>query len=197
MSIFTIVAGGTAIAWFLLRFSTAVLVGVVIPVGLSILIFEAHRLKRGLRHSLVCRYHLAAALLFLASATAPSAWAGDQPQWGQQYSRNMVSWERGLPDSCDPKSGRNVRWVAELGTSSYATPVVARGRVLIGTNNGNPRDPRHQGDRAVLMCLDEETGRLIWQLVVPKLPRDPYLDCPGVGLTSSLGTHRGTLWVGC
>ncbi len=134
----------------------------------------------------MCRlHHAAAALLFLARGAAPSAWAGDQPQWGQQYSRNMVSEERGLPASLDPKSGRNVRWVVDIGTSSYSTPVVARGRVLIGTNNGNPRDPRHQGDRGVLLCFDEQTGRLVWQLVVPKLPHDPYLDCPGVGLTSS------------
>lgn len=116
---------------------------------------------------------------------AAAVQAGDQPQWGQRYSRNMVSEERGLPTDCDPKSGRHIRWVADLGTSTYSTPVVARGRVLIGTNNSNPRDPRHRGDRAVLLCLDEQTGRLVWQLVVPKLPHDPYLDCPGVGLTSS------------
>jgi outer membrane protein assembly factor BamB len=125
------------------------------------------------------------ALLLLAGAGTPSFWAADQPQWGQRHSRNMVSAERGLPTSFDPKSGRHVRWVADLGTSTYSTPVVARGRVLIGTNNSQPRNPRHQGDRAVLMCFDEPSGRLIWQLVVPKLPKDPYLDCPGVGLTSS------------
>jgi len=125
------------------------------------------------------------ALLLLTGAATPLAWAGDQPQWGQRHSRNMVSEERGLPADCDPKSGRNVRWVADLGTSTYSTPVVARGRVFIGTNNGQPRDPRHPGDRGVLLCLDERTGRMVWQLVVPKLPHDPYLDCPGVGLTSS------------
>lgn len=125
-----------------------------------------------------------AALLVLTGLHA-SAPAGDQPQWGERDSRNMVSAERGLPTDCDPQTGRNLRWVADLGTSTYSTPVIARGRVLIGTNNGEPRDPRHRGDRAVLMCLEESSGRLVWQLVVPKLPECPYLDCPGVGLTSS------------
>ncbi|MGB7161529.1 MAG: PQQ-binding-like beta-propeller repeat protein [Tepidisphaeraceae bacterium] len=113
--------------------------------------------------------------------------AADQPQWGRAWSRNMVSDETGLPDTFDPGTGRNVKWVAELGSQSYASPVVSGGRVLIGTNNDNPRDPRHRGDRAVLLCLDESDGRLLWQLVVPKLSEDlgdPYLDWRRVGFAS-------------
>ena len=88
-------------------------------------------------------------------AAAPAA---DQPQWGERHSRNMVSAETGLPDRFDPKTGRERqvvgrRWAREC----YATPVVAGGKVLIGTNNNQPRDPRHQGDRGVLMCF--ERGR--------------------------------------
>ena len=135
------------------------------------------------------------AWLLLTGAVIPCAWAKDQPQWGERHSRNMVSQERGLPTDCDPKSGRNIRWMADLGTSTYSSPVVAGGRVLIGTNNGQPRDPRHQGDRGVLLCLDEETGRMVWQLLVPKLPRDPYLDCPGVGLTSSPAVEDGRVYL--
>ena len=65
----------------------------------------------------------------------------------------MTSDETGLPDTFDPGTGRNVKWVAPLGSQSYATPIVAGGRVLIGTNNEPPRDPRHRGDRGVLLCL--------------------------------------------
>jgi len=113
------------------------------------------------------------------------ALADDQPQWGQPMSRNMVSGEKGLPHTCDPASGAGIRWAAKLGTQTYSTPVVARGRVLIGTNNGVPRDPRHQGDRGVLMCLDEKDGSLHWQLVCPKLDWDPYLDWTGIGICAS------------
>ena len=102
--------------------------------------------------------------------------AAVQPQWGERYSRNMVSAERGLPDSFDLESGRNVRWIAEIGTETHATAIVAGGRVYIGTNNGRPRDPRHTGDRGVLMCFDERTGKFLWQLVVPKITTSIYWD---------------------
>src|SRR5689334_9423755 len=71
--------------------------------------------------------------------------AKDQPQWGEVRSRNMVSSEKGLPDSFNPATGENLKWVAELGTETHSSPVVAGGRVYIGTNNGHPRDPKHQG----------------------------------------------------
>jgi outer membrane protein assembly factor BamB len=120
-------------------------------------------------------------LLPMPSATAQAA---DQPQWGQRWSRNMVSPEMGLPDSFDPATGKNVKWSAPLGTECYATPVVAGGKVLIGTNNEQPRDPRHNGDRGVLLCLNETDGSLAWQLVVPKLEGDIYLDWPQAGICS-------------
>jgi len=111
--------------------------------------------------------------------------AGDQPQWGQRFSRNMVSGEKDLPGSFDPVNGGNIKWRAALGSQTYSTPVVAGGRVLIGTNNEEPRDPRHRGDRGVLMCLMEENGALDWQLVAPKLTGDPYLDWPKEGMVST------------
>jgi len=111
--------------------------------------------------------------------------AADQPQWGERFSRNMVSEERGLPASFDPKTGRNVKWSAPLGSETHATPVIAHGRVLIGTNNGQPRDPQHRGDRGVLMCFDEPTGAFLWQLVVPKLTHSIYWDWPNAGICSS------------
>src|SRR2546425_4577787 len=81
--------------------------------------------------------------------------ASDQPQWGQAWSRNMVSSELGLPDSFDPKTGQNIKWSAELGTETHSTPIVAGGRVYIGTNNGHRRDAQQQGDRGLVMCFDE------------------------------------------
>jgi len=123
--------------------------------------------------------------LCLAAAASLPAQADDQPQWGQRYSRNMVSQEKGLPESFDPKTGENIKWSVRLGSETHSTPVVAAGRVFIGTNNDRPRDPRHQGDRGVLLCLDEKDGSLLWQLVVPKIEGgDPYLDWPKAGISS-------------
>lgn len=96
----------------------------------------------------------------------------------------MVSDETGLIEDFDIQTGRNVKWVATLGSETWATPTVAQGRVFLGTNNDPPRDPRHKGDRAILLCLDEKDGSLVWQLVVPKLGPDVYLDWPRSGVVS-------------
>lgn len=120
----------------------------------------------------------------LLAAGAGRFAAADQEQWGQKDFRNMVSDERGLPESFDPKTGKNVKWSAALGTETHSTPVIAGGRVYVGTNNGEPRDPKHEGDRGVLMCFDEKDGRFLWQLVVPKRTEDRFLDWPNSGIAS-------------
>lgn len=117
-------------------------------------------------------------------STGAAVFAANQPQWGQCWTRNMVSSETGLPDSFDPATGANIRWSVALGTQSYATPIVAGGCVFIGTNNGSPRDPAVTGDRGVLMCFDEQTGVLHWQLLCLKLTNSIYWDWPNDGLCS-------------
>jgi outer membrane protein assembly factor BamB len=133
---------------------------------------------------------------FLCVFSLPStARAGDQAQWGQAFTRNMVSAETGLVDRFDPGTGENVKWVVPLGSQTWSTPVVAQGRVFIGTNNDLPRDPRHKGDRGVLLCLDEKDGHLLWQLVVPKLGADPYLDWPRAGICSPVTVEGDRVYV--
>ncbi len=110
--------------------------------------------------------------------------AEDQPQWGERHTRNMVSAEKGLPGHFDLETGANVKWSAPLGTQCWSTPIVANGKVLIGTNNDEWRDERHRGDRGVLMCFNESDGSLAWQLVVPKLSEDKFFDWPRAGMCS-------------
>jgi outer membrane protein assembly factor BamB len=110
--------------------------------------------------------------------------AADQPQLASAWGRNFVSAETNLPVFFDPASGSNVLWVADLGTESHATPVIANGRVYVGGNNGRPRDARRAGDRGVLFCLAERTGKLLWQLAIPKLTGDIFLDWPRAGICS-------------
>ncbi|MEP6663283.1 MAG: pyrrolo-quinoline quinone, partial [Verrucomicrobiota bacterium] len=121
----------------------------------------------------------------------------DWPQWGGRSTRNMYSAEKNLPDRFDPgkpKSGseeidlattKNVKWAAKVGSQSYGNVTVAQGKVFIGTNNENPRDPKHEGDRSILMCFDEKTGEFLWQLVVPKLASGKVNDWENLGLLSS------------
>ena len=136
--------------------------------------------------------------LFAAVCTAAPAHAGDWPMWGGTPSRNMVSPGKGIPEdivsgkflpkteTIDPKSTKNIRWVTKLGSQAYGTPCVAGGRVFVGTNNESPRDPTQIGDRGVLMCFDEKTGALLWQLVIPKVGAGKVSDWEYVGLCSSV-----------
>src|SRR5262249_34076319 len=99
--------------------------------------------------------------------------------------RNRVNLTaRNLPTEWDVKKGTNIRWSAEVGSRAYGGPVVAGGKVFVGTNNDNPRDPAIKGDRGVLMCFDEKTGKFLWQLVFDKLPTGQVNDWPGEGIAS-------------
>jgi outer membrane protein assembly factor BamB len=121
----------------------------------------------------------------------------DWPQWGRAQMRNMYSPGKNLPtdfgkiefkqgtDEIDPKPAKHMRWAAKLGSQSYGNVTVAGGRVFVGTNNENPRDPRHQGDRSILLCFDEKTGEFLWQLVIPKLASGKVNDWENLGLLSS------------
>ena len=141
-----------------------------------------------------CR-HLFAIALTCGLSLISNLLADDQPQWGQGFTRNMVSSEKNLPDDFDPTTGKNIKWVAQLGSETWATPTIASGRVLLGTNNDPPRDVRHKGDRGILLCLDEKTGALLWQLVVPKLGPDPYLDWPRGGIVSPVTIEGDRVYV--
>lgn len=139
---------------------------------------------------------IALILIFFLILISP-AQSADWPQWGGRNSRNMYSPERGLPDAIgkiDFKPGtdeistngvKNLKWVAKLGSQSYGNVTVAGGKVFIGTNNEPPRDPRHDGDRSILLCFDEKTGKFLWQLVVPKLASGKVNDWESLGLLSS------------
>jgi len=90
-----------------------------------------------------------------------------------------------LPTSWDVATRENVLWMAELGSESYAGPVVAGGKVFVGTNNDHPRDPEVSGDRGVLMAFDATTGDFLWQAVHDKLPEGRSVDWPLVGVCST------------
>lgn len=135
------------------------------------------------------------ASLLVALLYPPAALAGDQPQMGARFHRNMVSAETGLPEAFDPLAGQGLLWQAELGSETHSTPVVASGRIWIGTNNGRPRAPRRKGDRGVLMCFNETDGAFQWQLVVPKITTSRYWDWPRAGICSPATVEGDRLYI--
>jgi hypothetical protein len=109
----------------------------------------------------------------------------DWPMWGGSVQRNMAAEVTNLPSVWDMKSNKNIKWKATLGDTSYGNPVVAGGKVFVGTNNGNPRNPDIQGDKGILMCFRESDGKFLWQAVTDKLDSGPANDWPEQGVCSS------------
>src|SRR3954469_18430164 len=93
------------------------------------------------------------------AANLPSQGANDWPMWGRTPGRNMVTSEKGVPTDWDVETGKNIKWVANLGSQSYGNPVVTGGLITVGTNNEGNKDPKWPGDASRLMIFDEKTGK--------------------------------------
>lgn len=138
-------------------------------------------------------FRILASFCVAVLACAGADWTrwGGSDNSGNMYSSEInapVEFDTGKPDEkgeIDLSTTKNIKWVARLGSQSYGNVTVARGRVFIGTNNEYPRDPRHIGDRSILLCLSEDTGKLLWQLVITKHPAGRAIDWENLGLLSS------------
>ena len=119
------------------------------------------------------------------SVTARLSSAADWPMWGGRPDRNMVAAETDLPAAWDVATGKNIRWVASLGSRTYGNPVVAGGKVIVGTNNDGRRNPKIEGDHGVLLCFAEADGRFLWQAAHPKLEDAHAHDWPEIGVCST------------
>jgi outer membrane protein assembly factor BamB len=126
-----------------------------------------------------------ASSVLICLLVAGAGLSADWPMWGGTPSRNMVSSLTGLPTTWDIKTGKNVKWVAELGSQSYGNPTVGGGVVIIGTNNEALRDPKQPGDRGVVMAFRETTGEFMWQATFEKLSSGRANDWPFQGIASS------------
>jgi len=154
-------------------------------------------------------------LVLLGAAAWPAALpAADWPQWGGLPGRNMVSDEKGLPDSfvpgnkkpndggIDMATTKNVRWVVRLGSYIYGNPTVAGGKVFAGTDDTLlADDPRlKRTESGMVQCLDEATGQLLWRLVVPirtgaRLPKGAHYGQQKYGVCSSPAVVDGRAYV--
>jgi outer membrane protein assembly factor BamB len=138
--------------------------------------------------------------------------AADWPQRGRDASRNMVADEKGLPATCEPgtiktterkttidlSEAKNIKWAAALGGTTNGSPTIGGGRIFVGTNNDAPRDPKFVGDHSMLFCLDEATGKFLWQLGVPKLSGGDKIDTTnpaGLCASAAVDAAEGRVYV--
>jgi outer membrane protein assembly factor BamB len=148
------------------------------------------------------RWPLIACLL-----TAPAA-AAEWAQWGGSPHRNNVpdakhlpiDWEPGEFDfqtgAWKPETSRNVAWVAALGSQSYGNPVVAGGKVFVGTNNGKGWLERYPAtvDLGCLLAFSQEDGSFLWQDSSEKLPTGRVHDWPLQGICCAPLVEGDRLW---
>lgn len=132
--------------------------------------------------------------LLLAAGVVPDALAAETAMLGNTPSRNMASDQKGLPSTWDTETGLNVLWSEEVGSQSYAGPVIADGRVYVGTNNEDPRDAAITGDKGVLMAFGAKDGKFLWQLVHDKLPDGRVHDWPLQGICSTPYVDGDDVW---
>ncbi len=130
----------------------------------------------------------------------PKAGKSDLTCFGGDPSRNMVNLiDKGIPFPLgegeeNKLNEKLVKWKADLGSRAYGGPIIAGGKVFVGTNNGKPRNNRDERkigddieplDKGILMCFDEKTGAYNWQAVHNKLPSGQVNDWPLEGVCSS------------
>lgn len=120
----------------------------------------------------------------------------DWPQWGGWHGKNNTPDATGIPTKWDVDSGENILWSAALGSQTYGNPVVANGKVYVGTNNGAGHLARYPNsvDLGCLLCFDEKTGKLLWQASSPKLPTGRVHDWPLQGICCAPYVDGERLW---
>ncbi|MHC4398406.1 MAG: outer membrane protein assembly factor BamB family protein [Planctomycetota bacterium] len=95
-----------------------------------------------------------------------------------------------------PDSAQNVRWVAKLGSESYASPVVAGGKVFCATNNDAGYLERYPAkiDLGCLLAFRQTDGSFLWQYSAEKLA-GRMLDWPHQGICCTPMVEGDRLWV--
>ena len=129
----------------------------------------------------------------LTTKVGPKDW----PQWGGTSERNNAPETGALPATFNIKTRENILWWTELGSESYGGPVVANGKVFVGTNNYGgylKRFPKKH-DLGVLLCFDEKDGEFLWQYSCEKLPTGRLHDMPNQGICGSPLLDGDRLWM--
>ncbi len=120
----------------------------------------------------------------------------DWPQWGGTAIRSNTPPDADIPLTWDLETGENVRWSMALGSETYGNPVVANGKVYVGTNNASGYLKRYPNttDLGVLLCFDEKDGKFLWQHNNEKLPSGRVHDWPDQGICSAAAVDGDRLW---
>lgn len=128
-------------------------------------------------------------------------WAGSPIRNNTPVGTNIpTEWSVGEIDNqtgeWQRESAQNIKWVARLGSQSYGNPVIADGKVFVGTNNGAAYLERYPAsvDLGCLLCFSEADGQFLWQHSSEKLPTGRVHDWPQQGICCAPLVEGKRLW---
>jgi outer membrane protein assembly factor BamB len=129
-------------------------------------------------------------------------------QWGGSAMRNNTPEGENIPaewavgefdyrtGEWDSSEAKNIKWVAKLGSQTYGNPVIADGKVFVGTNNSGGWLKRYPADvdLGCLVAFDLNDGKFLWQHSSEKLPTGRVHDWPLQGICSAALVEGDRLW---
>jgi outer membrane protein assembly factor BamB len=97
----------------------------------------------------------------------PSAGGGAVAEPAKDAKGKKAKVAEGTADTAIP----GIKWQAKLGGKAVGTPVIAEGRVFIGSSAWVfPGDTRSLSrDGGAVICFDEATGKPLWSLPIPRM----------------------------
>jgi outer membrane protein assembly factor BamB len=72
--------------------------------------------------------------------------------------------QRGFPTNWNGSSGKNIKWKTAIPLPGYNSPIVWNDKIFLSGANATKRE---------VYCFDINTGKILWQTVVDKIPGSP------------------------
>ncbi len=77
---------------------------------------------------------------------------------------NAVVSQHGFPTNWNGGSGKNIKWKSIIPLSGYNSPIVWNDKIFLSGANATKRE---------VYCFDLNTGKILWQTLVDKIPGSP------------------------
>lgn len=74
---------------------------------------------------------------------------------------NGMVFQRGFPTSWNGSSGKNIKWKTSIPLPGYNSPIVWNDKIFLSGASATKRE---------VYCFDLNTGKILWQTVVDKIP---------------------------
>ena len=129
----------------------------------------------------------------LSLVTADSLTAGDWPRFRGPNGSGVSTDTAPTPETWSPTE--NLKWKVALPGAGVSCPIVLGNRLYVTAYSGYGDEGGDQKDlRRHLICLDRQTGKVLWeQSVAAVLPEDPFtgMGVPQHGYASHTPTSDG------